>query len=163
MISNFVQPNSYSCVPTAFAYLAYKQLGADFKKTLQQILDLSEKHCDLKRDGMEFDQLQEVVQELGYEAQLSRTKPNVGMYLVGVRVLPKTIKYDPEIVEESIREGSLQLSDTEYVFPFGHAIVIMETEDDLKIFDSFAGTECFLAKDVLLKSLEENASYLFLK
>lgn len=163
MSSRFIQPNSYSCVPTSFAYLVYRQLGEDFKSVLKRILDLSEERFDIKKNGMEFDQLQQAAQELGYETQLSQAKPNSQIYLVGVASLPKNINYDPEIMHESMREGSVQLSDKEYVFPFGHAIVVMESSDNLKIFDSFAGTEYFLPKDVLQKSLERNTTYFSLK
>lgn len=162
MNKEFVQPDPYTCVPTAFAYLLYKEYGLNFQEILNTLVAESYKrYSDIKENGMEFDQIQEVANALGYKTQLTTTKPTASAYLAGVTQLPKQAFEYNDFIREAVKEDSLRIEGEFFVYPFGHAVAVFEKENNVVIiFDSLFGTETQISLDELEKYLEQPTTYL---
>lgn len=157
----FLQPDSNTCVPTSFAYLVYKLKNVDFQSLLTKIIDLCYKRYDLEKNGLEFDQLQPIVSQLGYSTTITHHKPKVVAYLTGVTKLP-ICKFAPsELIKIAIKDGALKLDAKFFIYPYGHAIAVFKkSENKATIFDSFLGIEREISFNQLNKYLEKPPSYL---
>lgn len=163
LMTQFLQPDPYSCVPTSFAYLLFKQKNQNFSVSLDLLVKESYKYYDLKKDGMEFDQLQIVAENLGYKTKFSPIMPKTKAYLTGVKKLP-ICKFKPnELINNAIKENSLQITKDFFIYPYGHAVVIFENPNNiLSIYDSLLGMEREFNKNDFNNYLENNPSYLSL-
>lgn len=156
----FLQPDSSTCVPTTFAYLAYLQCKLDYELLLPKLLITCSSRYNLPQNGMSFQELEGVVKELGFEVNVTSTKPSQPLYLVGVQSLP-LCKYVPsQVITESEADGSLVITKTLFKYPAGHAVCVKEEGEKAVVYDSFLGTERVLALSEVLTSLEDKPEFL---
>jgi hypothetical protein len=164
MKTNFIQPDPYTCVPTSFAYLLYKKYDVNFKEILAILIkECYTKYTDIAENGMEFEQIQEIGDTLGFPSWISDKKPVSSAYLTGVTRLPMcNFKYN-EFIKEAIKEGSLTIEEKYFVYPFGHALAVFEKDNSTAaIFDSLLGIEMNISLSELKEYLETPTQYLYL-
>lgn len=157
----YCQPDPNSCVPTTFAYLAYKQFGLDFARLLEKLLAVCTTKFDFQKDGMSFLQLKQVVEDMGFGIEVCTSKPNQKSYMVGVRCLPIVKHKKNMLIEQSLASGSLKISSSHFLYPDGHAVAIFEQNPtQVQVFDSFMGVERTLSLNEILLSLEGKPEFL---
>ncbi|PIY80610.1 MAG: hypothetical protein COY80_02045 [Candidatus Pacebacteria bacterium CG_4_10_14_0_8_um_filter_42_14] len=156
----FIQPDSSSCVPTSFAYLVHKQFGLNFHEVLGKVLSASHAKFDLKANGMNFLQLREIIEPLGFSALVHSQKPDSTQYLVGVDRLPKVPYVENSIMQDSIKDGSLEITETHFVYPEGHAVAVFEEGGSTMVFDSFTGLERTAPMTDIMANLEKQPEFL---
>jgi len=156
----FTQPDSSSCVPTSFAYLVHKEFGLDFDEIFKEVFSASKAMFDLENNGMSFSQLCDIVEPLGFRTSVHSEKPQSAQYLAGVERLSKVPYIENSIMTQSIKDGSLEITDTEFVYPEGHAIAVFEGGKLAKVFDSFLGLERDVPLVEILENLEKGPEFL---
>lgn len=161
MTNKFTQPDPNTCVPTAFAYLTFKEKELDFTKVLNSLLNESYKlFGDNLENGMGFEQLKEVAGICGFPCQIT-SNPPTGLYLTGVSRLPLFEFNVNELIDAAVKSGAVILTDKEFIYPFGHAITVLKAANGTStIFDSLCGKEIQVRN--LDDYLEKPISYLSL-
>jgi len=157
----FVQPDPYTCSPTALAYLLFKEEGVDFDITLERLIKESYRRFnDIKENGMGFDQLVKVAELLGISCRLSENKPKSLAYLTMVTKLPRQKFKQNDFIREAVKENSLRIEGEYYIYPYGHAVAVFEDgRGGAVVFDSLFGVETTIQLSELERYLEPPVSY----
>lgn len=160
---NFVQPDPYTCTPTAFAYLWSRTNNTDFSKTLDPLI----KECystlnNIKDQGVSFEQIQQIGKSMGIISTISSSKPTSSKYLTVVSRLPRHNFEDNDFITQALTADSLRIENDYFIYPYGHAIAVFEDGDQANVYDSLFGTEFVIQLSELEECLEHPTEYLFL-
>ena len=160
----FVQPDPYTCSPTALAYLLYKTKDTDFDETLKNLIRGSyNQFDDIKENGISLDQLLEIAKPLGIECNTSDEKPDSIAYLTTVTKLPNQDFELNDFIKRAVKESSLRIEKDYYVYPYGHTVSVFEDgKGKAIVFDALFGKEMTILLSELERCLERPISFLTL-